>query len=119
MSILPDWLTGYDAENAARAAAADAELRRLAEQRGQIVAPDSFDFTSPDAQRQQIDQTFTDTLDSRAKSLIGNPLAVVWSTIAAILKAIPLWVWIVAALFAFYWLGGFTWAARKTKGALL
>ena len=29
MSWLPDWLTGYDAENAARAAAADAQLQKL------------------------------------------------------------------------------------------
>lgn len=29
MSLLPDWITGYDPENAARSAAADAELRRI------------------------------------------------------------------------------------------
>lgn len=33
MSWLPDWLTGYDQANATRAAAADAELRRLNQQR--------------------------------------------------------------------------------------
>lgn len=32
--------------------------------------------------------------------------------------AIPGWVWLAAGLALFWWLGGFVWVARKTKGAL-
>jgi hypothetical protein len=128
MSLLPDWLTGYDSENAQRAADADAALRQLNKQQAAVYGPDweaqvnrdyatqqSFDLQT---QREQVDTAFTDELDARAKSIIGGPLGVVWSTLKAILKAIPWWVWLAAGVAVFFWLGGFPWLARKSKGVL-
>lgn len=114
MSILPDWLTGYDAENAERAAAADAELQRLnalrytSEADKRAVADDYArqGAIGTTAQRNEIDDAFTDKLDSQAQSIIGGPLGALWATVSAVLKAIPLWLWIVAAVAAFLFFGG-------------
>lgn len=123
MSILPDWLTGYDAENAQRAAAADAKLSELNKADYQTpggkyysaanAAAVTKDYATQatfgaDAQRTEIDQAFTDTLDSQAKSIIGGPLGIAWATIKSILGAIPWWIWAAAGLALFVWLGGIT-----------
>ena len=116
MSLLPNWLTGYDPANAAAAQAADAQLQAMnkvdAAKYGDAwaaqVAQDygtqvSFD---PAVQTAQVDQAFTDSLASSANNLIGTPLGIFWAEIKALLKAVPWWVWIGLLVIPFFWLGG-------------
>ena len=114
MSWLPDWLTGYDAANAARAAAADDELRRLNQakidagyystaQAAQIQAnyasQEPFD---PNTQRQQIDTAFVEGLAESRDQVKGFFNGAAWQ----LLKSIPLVVWIGLAIAIFVWMGG-------------
>ena len=140
MSILPDWLTGYDSANADAAAAADAQLQQLnakdyapggsaydavLAQQGQpaadallnTVATD-YSTQAPigtDAQRASIDQAFTDSLANSAKNIVGTPLGILWAEIKALLKAVPWWVWIIILIVPFAWLGGFGFLSRKAR----
>jgi len=140
MSLLPDWLTGYDAQNADAAAAADAQLQQMnatdyapggniydtiaandgtaaadAAQAAQKKNAASAAPSGQAAQRTQIDQAFTSTLDSQAQAIVGGPLAVFWATVKSILKAIPWWLWLVILLVPFGYLGGFGWLSRNAK----
>jgi hypothetical protein len=125
MSLLPDWLTGYDSDNADAAAAADAESRRinaLNRDRGRLSEA-AYEQTQRDfqtqepigqaAQRAAIDKAFTDELADRAKGIFKTPLDVAWETILAILKAVPWFVWLGAAVAIFLWLGWGKWLLRK------
>jgi hypothetical protein len=126
MSLLPDWLTGFDSANADAAAAADAQLQTMNSidygPGGKFYSPALADAVAAnraaelanggygaDAQRGQVDQAFTDTLDAQAKSIIGGPLGVLWASLKAMLKAVPWWLWILGLGAAFLWLGGATW----------
>ncbi len=122
MSLLPDWLTGYDSANADAAAAADAQLQAsnasLYGVGGKYYTPSNWDAVQTDyatqapigvaAQSAAIDQAFTDSLDQSARSIVGGPLGVIGDMIKSIFKAFPWWVWLVLAAVAFAWLGGFT-----------
>jgi hypothetical protein len=126
MSWLPDWLTGYDAENAQRAADADARLRELNELRARDLGDDWYDQVLEnyanqeafglDAQRAEIDRAAVDSLESSAAAsvgFLGNLLNTVWQPIKAILKAIPLWVWLLAGVGLFLYFGGFSLIKRN------
>ena len=106
MSLLPDWLTGYDEENALRAQAADATLREMG-----LSNYDRASDYSPDNQRGQIDAAFTTQLYS-GPNFIRRILG---ETIWAILASVPAIVWIGGAVALFIWAGGFTWLKGKLK----
>jgi len=120
---LPDWITGYDAENAARAAVADAELRRLNElaaANGRYTAEQirqiEQDYRNQDGftetwQRDQIGDAFEEGLDegrAGVNSFIGGALG-------QFLKSVPTILWVALVLYVFFWLGGFAWLTRKGK----
>lgn len=131
MSILPNWLTGYDAANADAAAAADAKLQAMnavayspgggaynyvAATQGQTAADALAGKVASDYanqapigvtdQQAAIDATFTDSLNASAKSIVGTPLGIFWAEIKALLKAVPWWVWAISVIAGFFWLGG-------------
>lgn len=132
MSWLPDWLTGYDAENAARGARADAELNRMAQEDyltpgGRYYSEENAaavrrnyetDAYLNDAQAHEaIDQAFdegwqegrqnvSNTITGALNRIIADPLR-------AIIGGLPWWLWLAAALFVFGYFGGFGWLKRK------
>ena len=115
MSWLPDWITGYDAENAARAREADAKLRALNAERisngfytpeavkqlNDGWARDAMPASDADA-RAAIDAAFVDGLNDGRNNVKGFFNGVVWQ----FLKSIPFVVWVGAAVALFVWLGG-------------
>ena len=143
MSWLPDWATGYDAANAEKAAAADAQLRQMnavdyspggsiyndaagqygstyADSLAGTVAADyrAQDISAPmgqDAQRGQIQDAFDTTLQKKADGIFGTFFGGLFDVIKTILKAIPFWVWIVAAVALFLYFGGAGWLRGKAK----
>ena len=108
MSLLPDWLTGYDEENALRAQEADRRLRKMG-----LSNYDQASDYDPANQRAQIDHAFTDQL-YRGPNIFRKLLG---ETLWAILAAVPAIVWIGGAVALFWWLGGFTWAKRAIAKA--
>lgn len=117
MSWLPDWLTGFDSENARKAALADDELRRLNQaaidsgrytpEQAAIIAADyaaQVQF-GVDAQRSDIQDTFTAGVEEGRNSVKDFFNNVVWQA----LKSIPLVVWLGLAVALFFWLGGPVW----------
>jgi len=115
MSWLPDWLTGYDAENAARARKADDEIRRLnaikiddgtytKAQADKINADFSTDatFTTDESARDSIDQQFAEGLGDG----VDNIKRAVNGTFTGILGSIPWSVWLIVAVLIFVWMGG-------------
>ena len=126
MSWLPDWITGFDADNAARAAAADAELRRLNQAKRDAGIYDDAQWAAitedyagqlpfdPNAQRQDIQVTFTTAATDNAKRIRDGFKNLVNGAVWEALKTIPVSVWIIAAIALFFWLGG----AKLLKGSL-
>lgn len=112
MSWLPDWLTGYDAENAARAAEADRELRALNQDRYGVPYVNADDYQGDAAARDSIDQAFVSGLDDGRQ----NTNNFLWGALGQIFKSVPTVVWIGLAVAVFAWMGGFTWLAKQTKG---
>lgn len=125
------WVTGYDSENAARAAAADAEIRSINEQKRasgyytesqwrEVERDFETDaFLSEDAAQREIDRAFgegakeglanvTGTVKSGINNLVGRPLL-------AVLSGIPLWVWLIGALYVAWSLGWLTWLFRAMR----
>lgn len=119
MSWLPNWLTGYDEENAIRAQQADAQLQAMNQQTyGTPYVGNDYGTYGPAAQEAQIQEAFDTELQSQANSIIGGPLRGLGTVVASILKAIPLWVWLAGAVVLFAWLGGFSWLAALARGSL-
>jgi hypothetical protein len=124
MSWLPDWITGYDAENAARAAAADAELRRINEER---IARGEYSQAQIDAIRRDYEQQvsfdpatqqtqITDAFSQGLNEGRSNVNSFLSGALGQFLKSIPTLVWLGLAVWLFVWLGGFAWLTRKGKG---
>ena len=118
MSFLPDWLTGYDSENAARAADADAQLRRLNEERALVYGPDwkatvdrNFETQEPfdeASQRDAINQAFGEGLKEGRGNITGfisDAFGFVGKTLASVLLGIPVWVWLLGGLGVWAYLG--------------
>jgi hypothetical protein len=117
MSFL-SWISGYDSENAARAADADAELRAINEERAKTLgsawkaqvdknyaSQPSFD---PSVQQAEIGKAFDEGLDDGAKNVtgfFGGIFDVVGKGLGAILKAIPWWVWLGLVVYFLYTTG--------------
>ncbi len=116
MSRLPDWLTGYDSENARRAAEADAKLRAMNQAKMDSgyytpaqAAAIQKDYETQvafgeDAQRAEIDAAFVQGLAEGRDNVKGFFNGAVWQ----FLKAIPFVVWLGLAVALFVWLGGLT-----------
>lgn len=102
MSWLPDWITGYDSENAQRAADADRELQRLNLERYGVPYVNQDDYQGPQAARDSIDSAFVSGLEEGRQNVKGFFNGAVWQ----LLKSIPLVVWIGAAVALFIWMGG-------------
>lgn len=111
MSFLPDWLTGFDSENATRAAEADSKLQALnAETYGPFYTPKDTQSYGVENQRAEIDDTFFE----EATRFPRWSVAAVSRYLKEILKLAPWWLWVGAGVALFAWLGGFTWL----RGAL-
>ena len=123
MAWLPDWITGYDSDNAAAADAADrrrADLDYAALQAGRITqteadrrAANGYGADS-DADRAAIDATFADSVKDNAAAIssgINNTLSF---SLGKIFGAIPLSVWALGAVAVFFYMGG----AALLKGRL-
>ncbi len=129
MSWLPDWLTGYDAANAARAAQADAELRRLNQAKidsgyytpEQVAATrrnyEADAYLDDTAARNAIDESFdqgwqegrqnvSNTIKGALNRIVADPLR-------AVIGGLPWWLWLAAGLAVFGYFGGFAWLKRK------
>ena len=127
MISLPDWLTGYDSENAERANEADTRLRQLNEDRAAQLGPEwkaqvdanyntqvPFDTTS---QRADIQDAFGEGLEDGRRNVtgfIGGAFNFVGKSLAAVLLGVPVWVWLLGGLAIWFYLGAP--GARKLKG---
>jgi len=124
MSLLT-WITGYDTENADRAAAADAELRRLneAQYTGATLDAVRANYASQeaigrDAQTAQINQAFGEGWQqgqNNVSAFVGRIFGVVGDVLKAVLFGIPFWVWLLAGLFLAWRLGLLGKVLKKVK----
>ena len=130
MSWLPDWLTGYDSENAARAAEADAKLRALNERQATAYGEQwkaqvdrnyaTQEAIGEDAQRRQIDEAFdegwAEGRDNVSRGIKGT-LNLLVEPLRAVLAGIPWWLWLLALGFLAFKLGLLNGIFRKVKAA--
>ena len=114
MSFLPDWLTGYDRDNAARAADSDAVRQRLNEEKlaagswtlaqyqqaAQQMTDSQFDADA------QIAGAFTEEWNARRDALTAGASSFLSGALKDIWRAVPLAVWLLLAAGLFFWLGG-------------
>ena len=124
MSLL-SWISSYDGDNADAAAAADAKLRELNEQRysGAQLEQVRRNYATQeaigrDAQERQIGEAFDEGWDDGRKNVsgfIGKIFGVVADVLKSVLFGIPFWVWLLAGLFLAWRLGLLTKLLRKVK----
>ena len=116
MSFL-SYLYGDD-ENAARAAAADTTLRAMNEERAKTLGADwkakvdrNYGTQSTfgvEAQNAEIDSAFDEGWNDGKKNVtgfVGGIFKVVGDVLGSVLLGIPAWVWAVAAIGLWGWLG--------------
>lgn len=114
MSWLPDWLTGYDAQNAAAVNERQAELaRREAEARanGNVMLADYYggglgQSASVADDRAAIDETFADSVKENATAISQGINDTLSFSVGKILGAVPWWLWLAGAFGLFLYLGG-------------
>ena len=107
-----------DQENAARAAAADAQLRDMNQARAQELGSEWLyqvdrNYASQvtfgvDAQNAQIDTAFGEGWNDGQKNVtgfVGNLFKGIGDVLGAVLLGIPFWVWAIAAFGVWGWLG--------------
>lgn len=129
MNFLPDWLTGYDPENAARAAEADARLRQINLERALVYGPDwqtavdrNFETQEPfdeASQRDAINQAFGEGLKEGRGNItdaIKGAFDFVGKTLASVLLGVPVWAWLLAAGAVWVYLGAP--GLRQLKGKI-
>lgn len=132
-SGISDWFTGYDAENARRAEAADAELRALLQkqQAAGYYTPQQWsqiekDYASQSTigeagQRDEIGEAFSEGLAEGRQNITGFVRGVfdqVGKALGSVLLGVPFWVWLLVAGAVLWKLGGLGWLERRVKGAL-
>ena len=116
-------LVGYDEENAARAAAADAQLRELNAQDALIYGPswqaqvetnyraqESFD---PDHQQDLIGEAFEQGASEGLETMQDAVKGTLSKVGLGALGFIPWWVWPAALIALFLYLGGGAWLRKK------
>lgn len=116
MSLL-NWLYG-DEENARRAAAADAELRRLNDERAarlgnewrdQVHANyDSQVSFDPGEQERQVDDAFAEGWDDGKRNVSGFVSGIfrtIGDALSAVLLGVPLWAWLIGLAALWLYLG--------------
>jgi hypothetical protein len=115
-------LFGYDEENAARAAAADATLARLNREkfdRGELTA-EQFQVIEARRLQSQFDADaevwggFKDGLEEGRQNIQNTVKGGLNFGGSLLFGSIPWWVWLVAAAALFFWMGG----ASLLKGSL-
>ena len=115
MPWLPDWITGYDAANAAAADAADRKRQELDTQAWQRGNLDLAEYqrrntagygVDADQQRADIDTTFAESVKENASTISAGINSTLSFTLGKILGAVPLIVWLGAAVALFLWMGG-------------
>lgn len=124
MSWLPDWLTGYDAQNAAAADAADRRRAELDAQRyesGWISLEEyqrrgqgGYGVSIAD-QRGDIQDTFNTAVAENAAALPGKISGSLSGLTWGILGSIPPVLWIAGAVALFFWMGGATLLKGRLK----
>lgn len=114
MSWLPDWLTGYDAANAAAVNERQAELaRREAEARanGNAMLADYYagglgQGASASDDRAAIDTEFGQAVKDNASAISQGINDTLTYSLGKILGAVPWWLWLAAGFGLFLYLGG-------------
>lgn len=126
MSLL-SWITGYDEENAARAAATDQGTYRSADGRvaeatsswqqrmrdegiwseaEYLRATEDVAAANYDAQPERIDETFTTAVKDNAASMASGVKSGLNAVAGTVWSAIPWWLIIVGLVALFIYLGG-------------
>lgn len=106
MSLLT-YLFGDD-ENARRAEAADAQLRELNRNRYGVDYVNGDDWVPPAEQERQIDAAFAEGWQDGKRNVTGvvsGFFKVIGDGLGAILLGVPVWVWAVAGVALWAWLG--------------
>lgn len=101
MSLL-SWISGYDEDNAARAAEADMKLRELNRKEYGVDYVNRDDYVDTATAEKQISEDFRAGLKEGA----GNVRGFVGGAIGGIFSLIPWQVWLLGAVALFIWLGG-------------
>jgi len=106
MSVL-SWISGYDEDNAARAAAADAELRRLNQDRYGRDYVNADDYLGQEAALGAIEESFDEGWQEGQQNVsgfIGGTIKrIVADPLRAVIGGLPWWLWALAlAALAFY-----------------
>jgi len=129
---LTDYFTGYDSANADKAAAADSKLQAMNATDyapgGKFYSPYAADSVAKNRaselattggygqtnQRPQVAQAFTNGL----KEGIGNVNSTIGDLVKNFFGLVPWYVWALALVGLFFWLGGAVFLRRQlTKGA--
>ncbi len=114
---LGSWLYGDD-DNAQRAADADARLRILNEERAKKLGPawkakvdrnyETQVTYGVDAQNREIDTAFSEGWQDGKRNVtgfVGGIFKTVGDVLSSVLLGIPFWVWAIAAVGVWGWLG--------------
>ena len=115
MSWLPDWITGYDSENAAKGAAADAKLQQMnadavASGRYSQATADQIqlDFqnqfnTDPSTINTAFDEGWQEGRQNVSDAIKGTLNRIVADPLRAVIGGLPWWLWALAlGALAFY-----------------
>ena len=120
-----DWFTGYDAENARRAAEADAKLRELNQAKidSGYYSPAQADAIRRDyetqdpfgetAQRNAIGDAFDQGWQEGKDSFKDSVNSTIFGGLKELFTTIPASVWFIGFAVAFFYFGGWDWIRKK------
>lgn len=123
-----NWLTGYDEENAQRAAAADAEIKRInaakvasgyynqaqAEAIARNAETDAYldSIAAQTAIEESFDEGWQEGRENVSNAISGTLNRILADPLRAIIGGLPWWLWLAAGLAAFAYFGGFRWIKK-------